>query len=68
MGIEKNRLIRREEVLFLCGISRSAMYEQISHGQFPTPVRVGARAVAWRLSDVLAWISSRPNASDTESR
>ena len=60
MAIEDRRLLRRSEVLELCGISRSTLYELMDLELFPRPVRISRRAVRWRLEDVLAWIESRP--------
>ena len=68
MGVENHRLMRRDQVLHICAISRSALYDMISKGMFPEPVRIGRRAVAWREYEVVAWIKSRPPASDTEHR
>ena len=56
MGFEEHRLLKIDEVTRMCAIPRSALYDLISHGQFPAPVRVGVRAVAWRQTDVLDWI------------
>jgi prophage regulatory protein len=55
------RLLRLESVENLTGLRKSSIYTYMAskaHG-FPTPVRIGARAVAWRESEVLAWIESR---------
>lgn len=54
------RLVRRPEVLEKTGIGgASTLYDWMSRGTFPRPVKIGARAVAWRESDVLAWIEAR---------
>ena len=54
------RLIRLPEVLTMVGLGRSSIYRQIAEGQFPKPVDLGGgRAVAWRQSDISAWIASR---------
>ena len=55
-----DRLIRRDEVQQMCGISRSELYRQVADGRFPRPVRVGLRAVRWRRSEVEAWIAGLP--------
>lgn len=55
-------LIRLPAVLARVGLKQSRLYELIQSGDFPAPVRIGARAVAWRDSDVSAWIASRPSA------
>lgn len=52
------KLIRRPKVEELTSLSASAIYSKIAGGTFPLPFRVGAKAVAWRESDVLAWIDN----------
>lgn len=51
-------LLRLPDVTRRAGISRSTLYQYISSGRFPAPVRVGARAVRWRASDVSRWLES----------
>jgi len=58
-GDRPARLIRRAEVEKLTSLSRSTIYLWMSEDRFPKPVLLGARNVAWRLSDVLAWIAGR---------
>ena len=60
MTFAGQRLIRLPEVLRLTGLSRSTLYRKIQSSQFPEPVRLGPRSVAWRASDVLEWIDTRP--------
>jgi prophage regulatory protein len=43
----------------MVGIGRSTLYAWVADGEFPRPVRLGARAVGWRESDVSAWLASR---------
>jgi prophage regulatory protein len=52
-------LERRKAVQQRVGLSRSTLYLLISRGEFPPPVRIGARAVAWDTRDVDAWIASK---------
>ena len=60
-GLEEKRLIRRDDVLMLLGgIDRSTLYAWIGDGEFPKPVRLAKRAVAWRASDIEAWLDARP--------
>jgi len=47
------------EVTIATTMSRTAIYEAMQEKRFPTPVRLSARRVAWRTSDVLAWCESR---------
>ena len=57
-----DRLLRRPAVEAMVGLRRAAIYDLVARGQFPRPVRIGARAVAWRFTDIAAWITSRPTA------
>ena len=68
MDFEGRRLMRRDEVLHVCGISRSTLHEMVADGTFPRPVRINARAVGWRVADVIAWLESRPVATGTNWR
>ncbi|WP_081856756.1 AlpA family transcriptional regulator [Sphingobium sp. DC-2] len=54
------RLLSRPEVEAETRLSRSTIYRQIEAGQFPRPIRVGIRAVAWWESDIHQWKNSRP--------
>jgi len=51
--------VHSPEVVAICGISRSTIYEMIRRDEFPAPVKLGARAVGWRRSDIEAWYASR---------
>lgn len=42
------------------GLKRSEIYKQAKSGSFPRPVRIGTRAVAWKTSEVNAWIAALP--------
>jgi len=56
---EGRRLLRLKEVRHRVGLQRSAIYLKIKHGEFPAPVHLGARAVAWPSDAIDAWIDSR---------
>ena len=62
MGMNQ-RLLRRQEVEELTGLSRASIYRLMRSGRFPLPVRVSASAVRWKASDIAAWIQSRPVAT-----
>lgn len=38
--------------------SKSQLYREIAGGVFPKPVKLGARSVAWRESDIEAYLAS----------
>ena len=57
MNLENDtEVIRRNEVLKLVPISVSGLYQKISDGEFPRPVKLGLRAVAWKKTEVLQYL------------
>ena len=60
--LQGQQMLRLPEVLKLVGLSKSTIYLRIGEGDFPAPVRIGAKAVAWRRDELEAWLSSRPRA------
>lgn len=59
MTQQPERLLRRGDVENLIGLRRSKLYEMVRAGEFPAPVKLSSRAVAWRASEVQAWIKAR---------
>ena len=53
------RLIRINEVLRICGLSRSSLYANIQRGDFPAQVKLSSKASAWLYSEVSAWVTAR---------
>jgi prophage regulatory protein len=56
-------ILRRPEVQKITGLSRSHLYLLIQQGNFPSPVKLGERAVGWRHSDVQEWIDGLESAA-----
>lgn len=52
-------LLRLPQVRERCGLSRSEIYRRIRTREFPSPVRIGLRAVAWKSGAVESWIAAR---------
>jgi prophage regulatory protein len=58
-----DRLLRREEVMEVTGLSLTGLYSRMAAGTFPRPVRLNGgkgatcRAVAWPASWVAQWIA-----------
>ncbi|WP_081994637.1 AlpA family transcriptional regulator [Paracoccus sp. PAMC 22219] len=50
---------RLPRVTATIGMGRSWVYRAVPQGRFPAPVRLGARAIGWKRSDVQAWLDSR---------
>jgi prophage regulatory protein len=56
------RLIRAAELYGpqgITGMSKSAFYRAIAAGQFPRPIKLTERCVAWKSTDVAEWIAAR---------
>ena len=53
-------IIKLPELVERIKVSRAAVYAMIARDEFPRPVRLGRRAVGWRVDDVEAWIAARP--------
>ena len=54
------RILKRAEVLAVCGISNTTLKRRLRSGEFPAPVRLGgpgSRRVGWRASDVRDWVA-----------
>ena len=56
-------VLRLPEVKLKTGLSRSSLYNFIKQGNFPPPIKLGARSSGWLNSEIEAWIQQRTNAS-----
>jgi prophage regulatory protein len=55
----QERLLRLPAVESLTGLKRAHLYGLARRGQFPRPLKIGARASAWQASEVQTWIADR---------
>lgn len=46
--------------MHMTGLGRSTIYRLMAERKFPSPVRLGPRAVAWRRTDLDEWSEARP--------
>jgi prophage regulatory protein len=53
------RFLRRQKVVEFTGIPESTIYEMVGRGEFPRPVRISPRLVAWVEGEVIAWQAAR---------
>ena len=51
------RLLRLPSVEERTGFKKSSVYAGVKAGTFPAPVRLSARAVAWREEDLDKWVT-----------
>ncbi len=54
-----DRFLRLREVLLVTGLTRSSVYRMIATNDFPRPVHLAARAVAWPESEIVIWQNQR---------
>ena len=57
-----SRLLRRNDVLALTGMSATTLWRRERDGDFPNRVRISPRLVAWREHEVLEWLENLPRA------
>ncbi|WP_089686851.1 helix-turn-helix transcriptional regulator [Billgrantia gudaonensis] len=58
-----HQLIRKKAVLEKTALSNTSLYRLIAKGEFPKPIQLGTRAVAWVEDEIEEWIESRISAS-----
>lgn len=61
-------ILRLPAVKARTGLSRSTIYLRVAEGTFPTPVRLGGRAVGWIESEIQQWLELRIEASRKAAR
>jgi len=54
-----DRHYRRKDVETITGLSRSSLYLLMSRGEFPRPVKITGKAVAWPESAISEWLAAR---------
>ena len=52
--------VRMGSVIRMTGLCRSTIYRLVAQDKFPSPVRLAARAIAWRRTDLERWSEARP--------
>jgi prophage regulatory protein len=55
-------ILRKRRVLSVIGMGNTLLHDAVKRKEFPAPVRLGARAVGWKRSDVEAWVANRQSA------
>lgn len=51
----RNQFVRLWELRKIAGLGGSTICKMINEGRFPRPVKLGVRASAWRMKEVLRW-------------
>jgi prophage regulatory protein len=59
--VEKtDRIVRERECERRTGLSRSTRWRLEKQNEFPRRIRIAAKAVGWRFSEIELWLASRP--------
>ncbi len=53
------RFMRLPEVKQLTGMGRTAIYTHIKAGTFPQQYKISRRMVAWKFTEVKAWLDTQ---------
>jgi prophage regulatory protein len=56
---ELDGLLNRAAVIATTGLSRATIDRMRKSGEFPEPIKLSARRVAWTRASVSEWIASR---------
>jgi prophage regulatory protein len=56
---EPERILRRTEVEQVTGLPRATIYDKISRGLFPRPIKLGERSVGWLEREIVVWQRAR---------
>jgi len=59
VGPDEIIFLRLPEVKAVTGLSKSSLYDLIRANNFPAPVRLGPRTVAWVRSEIKQWAAER---------
>lgn len=54
----QQQLYRLPDVIRITGRGRSSIYSDVKAGRFPSPIKIGPRAVAWARSEIDSWIQT----------
>lgn len=55
--MEIDRLLRLKEVLQYIPVGKSSWWEGVRSGRYPSPVRLGPRTTAWKLSSIMKLVN-----------
>ena len=56
------RYMTLDEVLGIIPFSRQELTRKAKRGDFPRPIKIGARSIAFKESAIREWLENRPEA------
>lgn len=63
MESQYTNMLRISEVCRRSGLSKSQVHRMVNENDFPQPIRLSKRAVAWVASEVEKWMQDRISAT-----
>jgi prophage regulatory protein len=55
--VDNDVILRITRVSEITGLGRTTIYGRIKEGEFPRGIKLGDRAIGWRMSEVQQWIA-----------
>lgn len=59
LTLPETGFLRLPQVLEIIPVSKTTWLDGVKSGLYPTPVKIGKRATAWRVEDIRAFIAQR---------
>jgi prophage regulatory protein len=53
------KMLRINQVMTITAMSKTTIYRWINANQFPKPINLSSKSVAWLESDINDWIQSK---------
>ena len=57
--LDLEHFLSRAQVRRLLGVGQTTLERMVKRGDFPAPIKLGARRVAWPVSDFRRWVEDR---------
>jgi prophage regulatory protein len=65
--VPRPRIFSITELRTEVGLSQRTIWEMVSAGSFPRPIRIGPRRVGWLATEIDAWLADRIRERDEQS-
>lgn len=53
------RIVRISELTEMLAISKTSLWRLRQSEDFPTPIQLGPRIIAWKISDIESWLENK---------
>ncbi|EIN6339977.1 TPA: helix-turn-helix transcriptional regulator [Vibrio vulnificus] len=69
-----NQILRLKDIALMTGLSRSTIYDKQNPKSprfdptFPSKIQLGARAVGWKLEEIIAWVNQMKHQSTVNAK